>query len=57
MDFDTFKNNFREADRSITLEQFRALSLDELNAFIRDTNLSYSNIGQARLFHPSSQRS
>jgi hypothetical protein len=55
MDFNTFRNRFSEADRSITLDQFRALSLEELNGLIRDANLSRPDAGQARLFHPSSQ--
>eukprot|EP01033_Poteriospumella_lacustris_P019227 gene19227-13895_t len=55
MDFNIFRNRFSEADRSITLDQFRALSLEELNGLIRDANLSRPDAGQARLFHPSSQ--
>ena len=56
MDFNTFRSRFSESDRSITLEQYRALNLDELNGLIRDANLSRPDTGQARLFHPSSQQ-
>jgi ATP:corrinoid adenosyltransferase len=55
MDFNEFRNRFSESDRSITLEQYRALILDELNDLIRAANLSRPDVGQARLFHPSSQ--
>lgn len=55
MDFNTFRSRFSEADKGITLDQFRALSLNELNGLIRDTNLSRPDAGQAGLFHPSSQ--
>ena len=51
MDFNTFRSRFSESDRSITLEQYRALNLDELNGLIRDANLSRPDTGQARLFH------
>ena len=54
MDFETFRNRFSVPDRLITLEQFRALSLDELNALIHDAGLSRPDAGQARLYHPSS---
>lgn len=56
MDFNTFRSRFSEPDKSITLEQYRALSLDELNGLIRDAQLSRPDAGQARLFHPSSQQ-
>ena len=54
MDFETLRNLFSGPDRRITLEQFRALSLDELNALIRDAGLCRPDAGQARLYHPSS---
>jgi hypothetical protein len=54
MDFNDFRLRFSEPDRIITLDQFRALTVDELNALIRDANLSRPDAGQARLFHPSS---
>lgn len=50
---DSMASRFRyrlEADRSITLDQFRVLTLEELNGLISDANLSRPDIGQARLF-------
>eukprot|EP00597_Dinobryon_sp_UTEXLB2267_P016316 CAMPEP_0201092834 /NCGR_PEP_ID=MMETSP0812-20130820/1366_1 /ASSEMBLY_ACC=CAM_ASM_000668 /TAXON_ID=98059 /ORGANISM="Dinobryon sp., Strain UTEXLB2267" /LENGTH=627 /DNA_ID=CAMNT_0047344629 /DNA_START=193 /DNA_END=2076 /DNA_ORIENTATION=- len=35
----------------ITLEQYQALSSEELNALIKDANLSRPNAGQARLYY------
>ena len=48
MDFETLRTRFSGPDRRITLEQFRALSLDEL--MIRDAGLCRLDAGQARLY-------
>ena len=50
-EFNAFRQHFSEVDRQITLAQFRALSLDELNALIVEAKLTRPNAGQARLFH------
>jgi hypothetical protein len=52
MDFNDFRLRFSEPGRTISLDQF--LNVDELNALIRDVNLSRPDAGQTRLFHPSS---
>ena len=53
--FNEFRGNFNELNRSITFAQFRALPLASLVRFIAANNLSFSEAGQAHLFHPSSQ--
>jgi hypothetical protein len=51
MNFETFRGRFSEPDRAITHEQFRALSLKELDDLILEGKLSRPDAGQARLFH------
>ena len=54
MEFNVFRGCFKGADQRISLDQFRALTIDELNGLIEDANLSRPDAGQARLFYGSS---
>jgi hypothetical protein len=56
MDFETLRTKFSNDDKTIDFNLYRALSLDELNGLIHDAALSRPEVGQARLFHPSSRR-
>jgi hypothetical protein len=51
MTFETLRSRFIEADKHITLDQFRALSETELEALIHEANLTRPERGQARIFH------
>jgi hypothetical protein len=57
MDFETLRTKFSKDDKTIDFNLYRALSLDELNGLIHDAALSRPEVGQARLFHPSSRPS
>lgn len=56
LEFNVLRDKFSEPDRVITLQEFQALNVEELNALIRDANLVRPDAGKARLFHPSSQQ-
>jgi hypothetical protein len=53
MDFDNFRQNFIEADKGITLEEYRHLSATELEDLINDAKLSRKLAGQARVYYAS----
>ena len=55
MEFEELCTKFSENDQALNLTLFCALSLDELNDLIQDAHLSKQEIGQARLYHPSSK--
>jgi hypothetical protein len=55
MDFETLRTKFSNDDKTIDINLYRALSLEELNGLIHDADLSRPEVGQARLFHPSSR--
>jgi hypothetical protein len=52
--FNTFRSKFSEADQTITHDQYRALTFEELDALISDSHMLRPDAGRARLFHPSS---
>ncbi len=55
MSFETLRGRFVEADKYITIEQFRALKDVELEALIHEANLTRAERGQARIFHAAVQ--
>jgi hypothetical protein len=44
LNFNVFRNHYSECDRQVTLEQFQALTSDELDALILDAKLNRPNV-------------
>ena len=54
--FHAFRSTFSVADQTITFDQYRALTLEELNELIEDAGMLPLDTDQARMFHPSSKQ-